>query len=419
MNKRFSWLVVILVLVSGANLLVRGKVVKNLCMGSELESGEYSAFIEQVIHKIEENYVEEVDSEKLLYGALHGTVSSLNDLHSSFIEPDSYKQFRQNTQGHFGGLGIVIGMKDNYLTVFSTLKGKPAERAGVKPDDRILEISGKSTQGIAPEEAIERLRMGVDPAGLRELLGITLPEAVSTLRGPVGEPVTVTFGREGEEPRELTIKRERIDLESVTDVEIVEDGIGYIKLTDFREGTVDELDKAIDKLREEGMRSLILDIRNNPGGLLNSAVEIADRFIPDGKIIVSTRGRGQNQSIEKIAEDGFPRSTLPLTVLVNEYSASGSEILAGALQDWNCAIIVGKKTYGKGSVQNLIPLRDGSALRLTTARYYSPEGKVIDKVGITPDIVVEPAVEKGEKEEKKDPQLAQAINILKSFEILK
>jgi carboxyl-terminal processing protease len=241
--------------------------------------------------------------------------------------------------------------------------------------------------------------------------------------------VTVTFGKEGEEPRELTIKRERIDLDSVTDIEIVEDGIGYIKLTDFRDGTVGELGKAIDRLRGEGMQSLILDLRNNPGGLLNSAVEVADRFVPDGKVIVSTRGRKQNQNIEKIGEDGFPRSTLPLAVLVNEYSASASEIVAGALQDWNCAIVIGEKTYGKGSVQNLIPLRDGSALRLTTARYYSPKGKVIDKVGITPDIVVEPVVEKSEEEKagkekgkedkKKDPQIAQAVNILKSFEILK
>lgn len=426
MNKRFSWLLMILVLLSLLNLLVRGGVIKNLSAGSGIESGEYSAFIDQVIYEIEENYVEEVDSKKLLYGALEGIIFSLNDPHSSFIDPDSYKQFQQDTRGHFGGLGIVISMRDGYLTVISTLEDKPAEQAGVKADDRILKISGKSTQGINPEEAIARLRSGADPARLRELLGITLPEAVNQLRGPVGEPVTITLGREGEEPRELTIKRRRIDVESLTDVRIVEEGIGYIKLTGFHEETVHELGKAIDKLEAEGMKSLILDLRDNPGGLLNSAVGVADRFIPDGNVIVSTRGREQSQSIERVAEDGFPRSTLPLAVLVNKYSASGSEIVAGALQDWSCAVIIGEKTYGKGSVQNLIPLKDGSALRLTTARYYSPKGRVIDKVGITPDI--ESAVEEDEEvegkgkvegEEKKDPQLTQAINALKAFDVLR
>ena len=424
MSKRFSWFVVILVALSVANLIVRGGIVKNLSTCSELGSREYSAFIEQVMNEIDENYVEEVDGKKLLYGALHGIVFSLSDPHSSFIEPDPYKQFRQDTQGHFGGLGIVIGIKDGYLTVISTLEDKPAERAGVK--------------------AIGRLRMGADPAGLRKLLGITLPEAVNELRGPVGEPVTVTVASADEEPRDITIKRERIDVESISDVEIVEEGIGYIRLTDFREETVHEMDKAIDKLKSEGMQSLILDLRNNPGGLLDSAVDVADRFIPDGKVIVSTHGRKQEQDIERVGEDGFPRSSMPVAVLVNEYSASGSEIVAGALQDWNCAVIIGEKTYGKGSVQNLIPLRDGSALRLTTSRYYSPKGKVIDKIGITPDIVVKYTIEEwrkekerekekvkggeigegeGEKEgkekKKNDPQLVQAINILRGWEIFK
>ena len=431
MNKRFVWFIIVLVFLSVLNLLVRGGAIKELPKkGNKPGSGEYRGLIDEVIYEIEENYVEEVDSKSLVYGALHGVVFSLNDPHSSFIEPDTFKQFQEDTRGHFGGLGIVIGMKDGYLTVMSTLKDNPAERAGVKAGDRILEISGKSTLGIDPMEAIERLRMGADPARLRELLGISLPEAVNQLRGPVGEPVTITVGMEGEEPREVTIKRERIDLKSTTEVKIVEDGIGYIKLTDFHEETVDHLGKAIEKLKAEGMQSLILDLRNNPGGLLDSAVGVADRFIPDGKVIVFTRGRNEGQSIERVAEDGFPRSTLPLAVLVNQYSASGSEIVAGALQDWDCAIIIGEKTYGKGSVQNLIPLRDSSALRITTSRYYSPKGKVIDKVGITPDVTVEFAIEKlmkveaekgeeeEEEEEEKDPQIAEAINILKGFEIL-
>ena len=418
MNRRFGRLMLILIVLSFLNLFVRlGS--RNLCNGSELGEGEYSAFIDQVINQIEKNYVDEIDRKKLLYGALHGMVLSVNDPHSNFIEPDAFKQLQQDTQGHFGGLGIVIGMRDGYLTVISTLEGKPAERAGVEADDRILAIDGQSTQGVDPEAALERLRMGIDPVKLRELLGITLPQAVNQLRGPVGKPVKVTFGKEGEEPREMEIKREEIDLESVRDVKIVEDGIGYIKLTAFSEMTVNEMNKAIDKLRKEGMRSLILDLRDNPGGLLTSAVGVADRFVSDGKLIVSTRGRKENQSVEIKAKDNYPLSRFPLAVLVNEYSASASEIVAGALQDWSCAIIIGKKTFGKGSVQNLIPLAGGAALKLTTSRYYSPKGRVIDKIGIEPDIVVEPAVEAEDTtEEQEDLQLMQAIKILKSFEIL-
>lgn len=423
MSRRISWLLVVLVLVSLANLFVRGGMLKSLSTRSELASAEYPDILNQVMKEIEENFVEEVDSKNLLYGALHGMVYSLNDPHSSFSEPDSFEQIQQNTQGHFGGLGIIIGIKDGYLTVFSTLDGTPAERAGVKTGDRILKISGKPTQGIDPAEAVKRLRIGVDPAFLREFLGITLPEAVNELRGPVGEPVTITVGMEGEKPRDITITRERIELDSVTDVKIVDDGIGYLRVTDFCGDTIHRLNKAIDELRDDGMQSLILDLRNNPGGLLDSAVEVADRFIPDGKLIVSMRGRREERIIKKTASDGFPHSHMPLAVLVNEYSASGSEIVAGALQDWGCAVIIGKKTYGKGSVQNLIPLKDGSGLRLTTSRYYSPDGKVIDKVGITPDVVVESAPygngkkENGEKEENHDPQLAHAITILKCFKI--
>lgn len=431
MSRRFHWFVIILVIASITNLFVRGGVIKGLGGGSGLERKEYSALLGEVMRQIEGSYVEEVDAEKLLYGALHGMVSSLNDQHSSFIEPDAYTQIQENTRGHFGGLGIVIGMRDGYLTVISTLKDKPAERAGVKAEDRILKISGSLTTGIDPMEAVERLRMGADYGSIRKFLGISLPEAVNQLRGPVGEPVTITVGREGEEQKDFTITREDIEIESVDDVKIVDDGIGYLRLTDFREGVVKELNEAIDKLREDGMQSLILDLRNNPGGLLESAVGIADRFVPDGKDIVSIRGRNQNEVAVRVAKDGYPRTQMRVAVLVNQYSASGSEIVAGALQDWGSAVIIGNKTYGKGSVQNLISLRDGSGLRLTTSRYYSPKGKVIDKVGITPDIVVDipprsdkekAKVEKGSKEEEEkeyDPQLAHAISILKSLRIFK
>ena len=415
MSRRFSWFVVILAVASLANLFMRGGMLGALSARTEVKREQYPALIGDVMSGIEDNYAEEVDARKLLYGALSGMVFSLGDPHSSFIEPDAYKQMQENTQGHFGGLGIIISMKDGYLTVLSPLKGKPAEQAGVKAGDRILKISGSPTTGIDSEEAVERLRAGAEFAAVRKLLGITLPEAVSELRGPVGEPVTITIGREGEEPRDITITREKIELESVNDVKIVDRGIGYIRLTDFREGVVRELNEAIDRLVDEGMQSLILDLRNNPGGLLESAVGVADRFIPDGKVIVSMRGRKKDEVVERVAKDGFPHSEMPLAVLVNEYSASGSEIVAGALQDWDCAVIIGKKTYGKGSVQNLIPFRDGSGLKLTTSRYYSPAGRVIDKVGVVPDVEVgmPPLPEK----EKHDLQITHAINILKSIKI--
>lgn len=436
MNRRIWWFVIILVTASFANLFMRGGMVKCFEGGYGFKGAVSPSLVGTVMRNIEEGYVDKVDEKKLIYGALHGMVSSLNDPNSSFIEPEAYKQIQEDTHGHFGGLGVVISMKDGYLTVISTLKGKPAENAGIKAGDRILEISGDPTTGIDPVKAIEMLRMGADPEGVRRFLGITLPEAVDKLRGRVGEPVTIKVGKEGEESREVTITRGQIDIDSVTDVKIVEDGIGYMRLTNFRDGAVNEMDRAIKELNEKGMNGLILDFRNNPGGLLESAVEVADRFIPDGEIIVSMRGRDADKVIELKADDGFPISQIPIVVLVNEYSASGSEIVAGSLQDLGCAIIVGKKTYGKGSVQNLIPLKDGSGLRLTTSRYYSPKGRVIDKIGVSPDIEVdifpisrEKNGEKKEQEEKKekekvkeekenyDLQLQQAINILKSLKM--
>ena len=436
MNRRIWWFVVILVAASFVNLFMRGGVVKCFEGGYGFKGDISPSVLGTVMRDIENGYVDKVDERKLIYGALHGMVSSLNDPNSSFIEPEAYKQIREDTHGHFGGLGVVISMKDGYLTVISALKGSPAEKAGVKAEDRILEISGISTIGIDPVKAVEMLRMGADPEDVRRFLGITLPEAVAKLRGRVGEPVTIKVGKEGEESRDVTITRGKIDIDSVTDVKIVEDGIGYMRLTNFRDEAGDEMNKAINELSEKGMNSLILDLRNNPGGLLESAVEVADRFIPDGEVIVSMRGRDEDKVIELKADDGFPVSQIPMVVLVNEYSASGSEIVAGALQDLGCAIIVGKKTYGKGSVQNLIPLKDGSGLRLTTSRYYSPDGRVIDKIGVSPDIEVDifpisrgKNGEKKEQEEKKekvkeekenyDPQLQQAINILKSLKVFK
>lgn len=428
MSKRLMLFLAVLVLGSILNLLVRAGVVKIFSSEEKKSPAEYADFMERVMLIIDRKYVDEVDNKKLLYGAISGMVSSLNDSHSSFISPEFYEHLEENTRGHFGGLGIVIGMKKGCLTVISTMEGTPAEKAGLESGDRILKISGRSTLGIDPEEAVQALRRGASPESLRELIGISLPQAVNELRGPVGEPITITVAKEGDEPRELTIERARIDVKSVVDVKIVEDSIGYIRLTNFGGETLAEMEDALSGLTEKGMQKLILDLRNNPGGLLHVAVNVADRFIPDGKIIVSARGRSEQKGFEQVARDGLPEKIIPMVVLVNEYSASGSEIVTAALKDWDCAIIVGQKTFGKGSVQNLIGMEDGSVLKLTTSRYYGPEGSVIDKVGVEPDISVEAVVEEGEekksegeKEEiaKIDPELDRAVNILKNFEKFK
>ncbi len=413
----------------------------------------------EALEEVERNYVDDVDVKKVVHGAMSGLVESLGDAHSSFFEPEEYKRMHENTQGEFGGLGILIGMRDGFLTVVRPIAGKVADREGVEEGDRIVAIEGEITGGISMEMAVQRLQHGMDLAVVRELLGITLPEAVNKLRGRVGSKVTITLLREGrEEPWDVTLTREKIELESVAKVEMVEEGIGYIRITDFASDTARALGKGVKRLEREGMDSLILDLRNNPGGLLESAVNVSDIFLPAGRLIVYAQGRGGKQMFSRSSTDRFPYRQYPLIVLVNEASASGSEIVAGAIEDWERGLLLGAKTFGKGSVQNIIKLSDGSALRLTTARYYTPKGRMIDKKGIEPDIVVaselprwegkrareerkdvpeEPGdkeeddkkaeedgkeeqdgkAEEGEEEEPfKDVQLERAIQLLKAFE---
>ncbi len=343
----------------------------------------------EALEEVERNYVDDVDAKKMVHGAMEGLIESLGDAHSSFFEPEEYKRMHENTQGEFGGLGILIGMRDGFLTVVRPVEGKVAEREGVEADDRIVAIEGEITGGISMEMAVQRLQHGMDLAVVRELLGITLPEAVNKLRGRVGSKVTITLLREGrEEPWDVTLTREKIELESVAEVKMVEEGIGYIRITDFASDTAHALAKGLKRLEGEGMNSLILDLRNNPGGLLESAVNVSDIFLPPGRLIVYAQGRGGKQMFSRSSTDRYPYREFPLIVLVNEVSASGSEIVAGAIQDWKRGLLLGAKTFGKGSVQNVIKLSDGSALRLTTARYYVPKGRMIDKKGIEPDIVV-------------------------------
>jgi len=372
---------------------------------------------------IQKDYVEEVEPKKLIYGALKGMLSTL-DPHSQFMEPDIYNELKVDTTGEFGGLGIEITIKDGLLTVVTPIEDTPAWRAGLKAGDHIVKIDGELTRDI------------------------TLMEAVKKMRGKPDTEVSLVILREGEEKLlDFKIIRQIIKIKDIKDARILEDGIGYIRLVEFRQNTPEDFKATIAKLKEQGMDALILDLRNNPGGLLDVAVKVAENFLEKDKLIVSTRGRNDNQNIEFFSLNKKADLELPLAVLVNAGSASGSEIVAAALQDYQRAIIMGTATFGKGSVQTVIPLTDGSAIRLTTSKYFSPKGRVIQGKGVEPDIVVQEAkiqpvseaekkaqdifeeLEKKEIKERQekeipeeyrtDNQLMRALDVLKAIKIYK
>jgi carboxyl-terminal processing protease len=318
----------------------------------------------EVLSLIQANYVEETKPRDLIYGGIKGMLDTL-DAHSSFLPPDVFKEMQVETQGSFGGLGIEITVKDRQLTVVAPIEGTPADRAGIHAGDRIVKIDGNPTKDM------------------------TLMEAVKKLRGPRGTRVTLTIHRdESPGPFELSLTREVIEVKSVR-AKSLDDGIAYIRIASFHERTGKDLQKAIEQLSRDGMLALVLDLRNNPGGLLNQAVQVSDLFLEKGQLIVYTEGRIKNQDLRFSAEHSAEIPKVPMVVLINGGSASASEIVAGALQDWKRAVVLGTKTFGKGSVQTVIPLSDGSGLRLTTARYFTPKGRAIHGNGLQPDIVVE------------------------------
>ncbi|MCQ9206345.1 MAG: S41 family peptidase [Omnitrophica bacterium] len=319
---------------------------------------------------VQSDFVEEIEPKKLVYGALEGLLSSL-DGYSHFMDPDDFKEMEIDTKGEFGGLGIEIGIRDSILTVIAPIDGTPAEKAGLKAGDRIVKIEGKLTRGL------------------------NLTDAVKKLRGKPNTKVTITVLREGEEKLlDFTIVRSIIKLKSIKTVRIIDKTIGYIKLIEFQERTGRELAKKISGLKKDGMEALILDLRNNPGGLLDASYAVSDNFLPEGKVVVSLKGRVPAQNKVYISTGKQSFTDFPMVVLVNKGSASASEIVAGAIQENQRGIILGTKTFGKGSVQTIIPLKDGSAVRLTTAAYYTPKGRSISNTGITPDVEVKLRQEK-------------------------
>lgn len=327
-----------------------------------------------VLSIIQDNYAEEVEPKNLIYGAVKGMLQGL-DPHSSFMAPDEYKEMQVETKGSFGGIGIEIGTRDGMLTVIAPIEDTPAFKAGIKAGDRIVKIGDKYTKDMS------------------------INDAVKLMRGPKGTKVTIWISREGwKDPQEFTLTRDIIAIKSVK-YKVLEDGFGYVRLAQFQEKTVEDLENALNKLgsREGKLKGLVLDLRNNPGGLLQQAVAVADEFLDSG-LIVYTKGRSAGQDMQFEAKSEGTHPPYMIIVLVNGGSASASEIVAGALQDHKRAVILGTQTFGKGSVQTIIPLSDGSAVRLTTSKYYTPSGRSIQAKGIEPDIVIGEAVKEHIKE---------------------
>ncbi len=322
---------------------------------------------------IEKNYVEEVDPKSLLQGAINGMVKSL-DPHSTFLTADMYKDLQTETRGSFGGIGIEITILNDVLTCVSPIEDTPAFNAGIKAGDQIVKIDDKSTKGIS------------------------ILDAVKKLRGPENTKVKLSIMRKDlQQPRDYTITRAIINIKSVK-FRIYEGTIGYIRVSSFQERTTEELRKALLEIEKKAkpLTGIVLDLRNDPGGLLDQAVKVSDAFLKSG-MIVSIRGRVKNLESKFVARNDGNEPVCPIVVLVNEGTASASEIVAGALQDNGRAIVLGTQTFGKGSVQTVIPFEDGSALKLTTAKYYTPKGKSIQAEGIKPDIRLELAKPPDEK----------------------
>ena len=320
----------------------------------------------EVLERAKMSYVEEVSDKKLIESAINGMLVAL-DPHSSFLDGQSFKYMNQQTKGKFGGLGIEVTMEQGLVMVVSPIDDTPAFKAGIKPGDFITHIDGE------------------------QVMGMSLNDAVDKMRGKIGAKVKLTIRRVNQKPIELTIKREEIKIRSVKSE--LKDDVAYIRITSFTEETDKMIEKALEKAKKDSknkLKGVILDVRNNPGGLLEQAVGVSDLFLDKGEI-VSTRSRNPEDTVKYTAQAGDIAKDLPIVVLINDGSASASEIVAGALQDHKRAIILGEKSFGKGSVQTVVPLGSYGAMRLTTARYYTPSGRSIQAKGIEPDVVVHPA----------------------------
>jgi carboxyl-terminal processing protease len=374
----------------------------------------------EVMLLVKKNYVDEKTYKEIVNGALHGMLQAL-DPHSSFLDPAAYKDILEETSGTYSGIGITIGMKDGILTVIAPIEDTPAFRAGLQAGDKILKINSEKTTGMDLKDAVKRLK------------------------GPRGSEVAVTvLGLADDKPREVKIVRDNIEMPVIKGTRIIRDGVGYIRITQFTDPTGQLLQDALDKLSAQGMNALVLDLRNNPGGLLRAAIDVSQRFLERGQLIVTTKGReGVYDKMEARAGGDRHSTGFPVAVLINGGSASASEIVAGALHDQKRAVLVGDTTFGKGSVQSILPLKSATntAIRLTMALYYTPSGKQINDKGIEPDVPVPLLADEWRKvqmkrvqienpaqfsdEEKKqyndvvDRQLERAVDLLQALKVFK
>ena len=360
---------------------------QNLFAAKEIDIYKKIDLFSEVLDKINKEYVEEINQNEAMDSAINGVLQSL-DPYSSYMSPEMLKEMQTETSGKFGGLGIEVGMEAGVVKVISPLDNSPASRVGVKAGDYIVKINNTQVQGK------------------------TLTEAVELMRGPVGTKIEITVRRRGvKKALTFIITREIIQIQSVKS-KIIDNNIGYLRLTSFNENTSDQIKKIINNYKKEGkVKSYILDLRNNPGGLLSQAIRISDFFLENGEI-VSTKSRKQSENRKWFAKKGDLINGETLVVLINYGSASASEIVAGALQDHKRAILVGESTYGKGSVQSIIPLQNKGAIRLTVSKYYLPSGESISEVGVTPDIEIEEDSDDFKIDSKTDNQLNYTLKLL-------
>ena len=383
-SRRWLYLLLMVTVALGIGIVLEKGLERT---GHASEAYEELRTFSEVLTQVQKHYVDDTKVKDLVQGAIRGMLSTL-DPHSAYMTPDMYKEMQVETKGEFGGVGIQIGVKENRLAVISPIEGTPAYRAGIKAGDFITKVNDEPTKDL------------------------TLMDAVQKMRGPKGTKVNLTIQRDGAaDPLAFSLVRDTIKIESVK-FKVLDNTIGYVRLTQFQEATGRDLTRALKQFKEQKVQGTILDLRNNPGGLLTAAVDVSEQFVGNGKLIVYTKGR-EGKKDEWFSKTKETLEDSPMIILVNEGSASASEIVAGALQDWGRAVIVGTTSFGKGSVQTILPLGDGSGLRLTTAKYYTPKGRSIQSTGITPDIVVklqtQTVAKAGEKDGKEsEPKTAKA-----------
>lgn len=377
MKKKKLGLIIVITAVLSSLLTVTGL---GWMMGFTMAQAKDTVRFFGAVQFIQKRYVKDVDYTQLIDGAINGMVKTLDDPHSIYLDQGMYKQLMEHTEGSFEGIGVVMDFRDKKITVISVLDDTPGQKAGIQAGDEILAVDGTPVTEIQPEEVAMRIR------------------------GAIGTQVTITIRREGEADQDYTITRDTIKIKTAVGYMLPEnDDIGYIRIASFSENTGKEFKTAYDTLEKQGMKGLIIDLRENPGGLVTSCVEIANMVVPKGPIVSVVQRDGTKEEHDSKLES----SKYPIVVLIDGNSASASEILAGALQDTGAGILVGSKSYGKGSVQVVVPLYDDDALKLTIAKYYTPSGRSIDGTGIEPDVKVDP-----DPKAQKDNQLAKAIEVM-------